>query len=51
MRETYMDKKQLKFAIEMTANTYSNYSSMLLSIPMKFTKKSSTTSQLDATMT
>ena len=37
--ETYTDKKQFEFAIEMTANTYSNYSSMLVCIPIKFTKK------------
>ena len=35
----------------MTANTYSNYSSMLVCIPIKFTKKSSKTPQFDATMT
>ena len=35
----------------MTANTYSNYSSMLVCIPIKFTKKSSKTAQLDANMT
>ena len=49
--ETYTDKKQFEFTIEMTANTYSNYSSMLVCIPIKFTKKSSKTAQLDANMT
>ena len=49
--EKYTDKKQFEFTIEMTANTYSNYSSMLVCISIKFTKKSSKTSQLDATTT
>ena len=35
----------------MTANTYSNYSSMLVCIPVKFTKKSAKTTALDANMT
>ena len=35
----------------MTANTYSNYSSMLMCIPIKFTKKSAKTTALDANMT
>ena len=50
-RKTYTDKKQFEFTIEMTANTYSNCSSMLVCIPIKFAKKSSKTSQLNATMT
>ena len=49
--ETYTDKKQFEFTIEMTANTYSNYSSMLVCIPIKFTKKSAKTTALDANMT
>ena len=35
----------------MTANTYSNDSSMLVCIPIKFTKKSANTMALDANMT
>ena len=35
----------------MTANTYSNYSSMLVCIPVKFTKKSAKPTALDANMT
>ena len=35
----------------MTANTYSNYSSMLVYISIKFTKKSAKTTALDANMT
>ena len=49
--ETYTDKKQFEFTIEMTANTYSNYSSMLVCIPIKFTKKTSKIAQLDGNMT
>ena len=49
-RETYTDKKQFEFTIEMTANTYSNYSSMLVCIPIKFTKRSAKTTALDANM-
>ena len=37
--ETYTDKKQFEFTIEMTANTYSNYSLMLVCTPIRFTKK------------
>ena len=49
--ETYTDKKQFEFTIEMTANTYSNYSSMLVCISIKFPKKSAKTTALDANMT
>ena len=34
----------------MTANTYSNYSTMLVCISIKFTKKTSKTAQLDPNM-
>ena len=36
--DTYTDKKKFEFIIELTANTYSNYSTMLVCIPIKFTK-------------
>ena len=36
---TYSDKKILEFVLELTANTYSNYSSMELVLPIQFTKK------------
>ena len=49
--ETYTDKKQFEFRIEMTANSYSNYSSMLVCIPIKFTKESTKTMALDANIT
>ena len=35
---TYSDKKILEFVLELTANTYSNYSSMELALPIQFTK-------------
>ena len=48
--DTYTDKKKFEFIIELTANTYSNYSTMLVCIPIKFTKRTSKTAQLDANM-
>ena len=36
---TYSGKKILEFVLELTANTYSNYSSMELDLPIQFTKK------------
>ena len=36
---TYSEKKNLEFVLELTANTYSNYSSMELVLPIQFTKK------------
>ena len=48
--ETYTDKKKFEFTLEMTANTYSNYSTMLVCIPAQFTKRTSKCTQMDATM-
>ena len=36
---TYSDMKILEFVLELTANTYGNYSSMELVLPIQFTKK------------
>ena len=47
---TYSDKKQLEFVIDLTANTYSNYSTMEICIPIKFMKKSNKAQQMDANM-
>ena len=47
---TYSDKKQLEFVLDLTANTYSNYSSMEICFPLKFTKKSNKALQMDAQM-
>ena len=38
----YSDKKTLEFVLELTANTYSNYGSMELVLPIQFTKKKET---------
>ena len=39
---TYADKKQLEFVLELTANTYSNYSSMEICLPLQFYSKQKT---------
>ena len=44
---TYSDKKNLEFVLELTANTYSNYSSMELVLPIQFTKKANKAAQMD----
>ena len=43
-------KKQLEFVLDLTANTYTNYSSMEICLPLKFTKKSNNAQQMDAQM-
>ena len=47
---TYSDKKQLEFILDLTANTYSNYSTMEICLPLKFTKKSNKAQKMDAQM-
>ena len=47
---TFSDMKILGFIIELTANTYSNYSSMELVLPIKFTKNPAKAAQMDANM-
>ena len=49
--DNYVDEKMLEFTIQMTANTYSDYSTMELCLPIQFVKKSAKTSGLDTTMT
>ena len=49
--DSYVDKKMLEFTIQMTANTYSNYSTMELCLPLQFVKRTAKTTALDATMT
>ena len=34
---TYSDKKQLEFILDLTASIYSNYSTMEIWLPLKFT--------------
>ena len=36
---TYTDKKQLEFILDLTANTHSNFSTMEICLPLRFTKK------------
>ena len=44
---TYSDKKILEFVLELTVNTYSNYSSMELVLPIQFTKSTNNAAQMD----
>ena len=44
---TYSDKKILEFNLENTANTYTNYSSIEIVLPIQFTKKSNKTAKID----
>ena len=36
---TYTDKKQLEFILNLTVNTYSNFSTMEICLPLRFPKK------------
>ena len=45
---TYSDGKILEFIFELTANTYSNYSSMELVLPIQFTKSTNKTAKMAA---
>ena len=47
---TYSDKKQLEFVLDLTANTYSNCSTMEIYLSLKFTKKTNKALQMDAQM-
>ena len=47
---TYSDKKQLEFVLDLTANNYSNCSTMEIYLPLKFTKKTNKALQMDAQM-
>ena len=47
---TYSDKKQLEFLLDLTANTYTNYNSMEICLPLKSTKKTNKAQQMDAQM-
>ena len=49
--DNYIDKKTLEFTIQMTANTFSNYSTMEICLPIQFVKKPAKTTAIDATMT
>ena len=45
---TYWDGKILELIFELTANTYSNYSSMELVLPIQFTKSTNKTAKMSA---
>ena len=47
---TYTDKKQFQFILNLTANTYSNFSTMEICLPLRFTKKTNKSLQLDSQM-
>ena len=47
---TYTDKKQLEFILDLTVNTYSNFSTMEIWLPLRFTKKSNKNLQMDGQM-
>ena len=46
----YTDKKSLEFTINLTANTYTNYSSMEIVLPIWFVKNTDKTAQLAGTL-
>ena len=48
--ERLMQALQLKFILDLTANTYSNFSTMEICLPLKFTKKSNEALQMKAQM-
>ena len=47
---TYTDKKQLEFILHLTVNTYSNFSTMEICLPLRFTKKNNKNLQMDGQM-
>ena len=47
---TCSDKKQLDFILDFTTNSYTNYSSMEICLPLKFTKKANKAQQMDSQM-
>ena len=47
---TYTDKKQLEFILDLTANNYSNFSTMEICLLLRFTKKNNKNLQMDGQM-
>ena len=47
---TYSDKKQSEFILDLTANTYSNFSTVEICLPLRFTKKNNKNLQTDHQM-
>ena len=48
--QTYVDQKTLEFTITLAANTYANYSSVVVVLPIQIKKKTDGTADIDATM-
>ena len=46
----YTDKKQLEFILDLTANNYSNFSTMEICVLLRFTKKNNKNLQMDGQM-
>ena len=47
---TYTDKKQLEFILDLTANNYSNFSTMEICVLLRFIKKNNKHLQMDGQM-
>ena len=47
---TYTGKKQLEFILDLTANNYSNFSTMEICVLLRFTKKNNKNLQIDGQM-
>ena len=48
--QTYTDKKSLEFTVNLAANTYTNYSSMCVVIPIQRKKKIDNTAEINETL-
>ena len=48
--ETYTDKKNVEFTINLAPNTYTNYATMQIFLPVWFVKKSNKAAQLDGNL-
>ena len=48
--ETYTDKKTLDFTIKLAPNTYTNYATMEIVLPIKLMKKSNTSTDIDGNL-
>ena len=47
-KDTYTDKKTLEFTIKLAPNTYTNYATMEIVLPIKFKKRTDKTASMDA---
>ena len=48
--ETYVDQKTLEFTVTLAANTYTNYSSVVVVLPIQIKKKPDKAANIDTTM-